>query len=93
MPRYPPPPPPTLCWPSVPAHSVQGAGPYNGASNCATLIQPIAALFKKYRVPLSRLLVVGMHREERKNGFGASDTLIKVCHSCSRAAVWAPALS
>ncbi len=52
---------PLLC-----SRSQQGTGGYNATYNCNAVLRPVAALFTKHSVPFSRIMVAGMHREERK---------------------------
>ncbi len=79
----------------TPPYNQQGTGTYSGSYNCQYVLQPIAALFRKYSIPFSRLLVVGMHKEEQKGYYGFSDAKIQGFNSAWRqcAQAYAPGAS
>ncbi len=54
----------------TPPYNQEGTGAYNGNYNCENVLKPIAALFTKYNIPFSRLMVAGTHNEERKVYYG-----------------------
>ncbi len=61
----------------TPPYNQEMTGTYNATYNCNNVLKPVLALFQKYNIPESRLLVAGMHKEERKVYYGYSDAKIQ----------------
>ncbi|KAI9019904.1 glycosyl hydrolase catalytic core-domain-containing protein [Hyaloraphidium curvatum] len=65
----------------TPPYSQLGTGAYNAAYNCDNVLKPIAALFAKYGIPYSRLVVLGMHRIEQKTWVDGNNAPVEAFNS------------